>query len=199
MSRGVNQGLKQRLVGTLVLLALVVILAPVLFNFDERPAVDSTSQVPPAPEVEPVIFSEPQRPDDIPERDDDVLFLPEAPESPEELAASGTTEIDPASGSLSSAGTPGSSPITAPDPATVPADAWVIQVGTFSQRTGADALLQRLIEDGYKAYRGSQFRSGTELHLIFVGPLLSRAEADRQKAAIEQQHGLDVVLRRFSP
>lgn len=195
MSQGVNQGLKQRLVGTLVLLALAVILAPVLFNFDERPAVDSTSQVPPAPDIEPVLFSEPQRPDDIPERDDTDLFWPEAPET----AVTSTETEDAPEPEITASETSEPAVVAAPDPATVPADAWVIQVGTFGQKASADALLQRLMDDGYKAYRRHQFRNGTELHLIFVGPVLSRAEADRQKAAIERQHGLDVVLRRFSP
>lgn len=185
-----NQGLKQRLVGTLVLLALAVILTPVLFNFGERPAVDTRSQVPPPPSIEPVPFSEPQRPTDIPERDEAELFWPE---EAEEL----TEPLETAPAAV--ANEPEPSAVNPVDPAAVPADAWVIQVGTFSEQAGADALLQTLLTDGYKAYHRSQFRNGTEWHLIFVGPVLSRTEADRQKAAIERQHSLDVLLRRFSP
>lgn len=187
-----NQGLKQRLVGTLVLLALAVILTPVLFNFGEQPVVDSRSQVPPAPNIEPVHFAEPQRPDDIPERGETELFWPEEAdelmESPEAASVASTVAAE--------AQAPNAQQV---DPASVPADAWVIQVGTFSEQAGADALLNKLIDDGYKAYSRSQFRNGIEWHLIFVGPVLSRTEADRQKSAIERQHSLDVLLRRFSP
>lgn len=185
-----NQGLKQRLVGTLVLLALAVILAPVLFNFDERPTIDSVSQVPPAPAIEPVAFPEPQRPDGIPERDESELFWPGEPV--------GAPAPEPAPGA-SSGNTPETPVATRMDPVAVPADAWVIQVGTFGERARAEALLKTLIDDGYKAYQRSQFRNGTELHLLFVGPVLSRAEADRQQRAIEREYGLDVLIRRFSP
>jgi DedD protein len=47
-----NDGIKQRIVGALVLLALLVIFLPVLFDRNRVEPVDTTSQVPPAPKVE---------------------------------------------------------------------------------------------------------------------------------------------------
>lgn len=194
-----NQGFRQRVVGTLVLLALAVILAPVLFDFSDRPSMDESSQVPPAPAIDPVVFPEPQRPDDIPERSERELFWPEeavleadvSAEEPVVVAAPSTES--PATASSSGA------PQDTPRAEDIPADAWVIQVGSFGERAGAEALLQKLIDDGYKAYRRTQQRNGRELHQIFVGPVLSRAEADRQQAAIERQYSLQVLVRRFSP
>lgn len=203
-----NQGFRQRIVGALVLLALTVILAPVLFDFSHRPLVDQTSQIPPAPSIEPVVFAEPQRPTDIPERDERELFWPEEPTAAADGTA-GSAASEPVAvpdgflyeGSLAADGSSsadGSSLETSQSGEST-ADAWVIQVGSFGERTGAEALLQRLIDDGYKAYRRAQQRNGRELHLIFVGPVLSRTEADRQQTAIEDQYDLQVLVRRFTP
>lgn len=197
-----NQGFRQRIVGALVLLALTVILAPMLFDFSHRPLVDHTSQIPPAPSIEPVVFAEPKRPTDIPERDERELFWPEEPTAAADGAA-GSAASEPVAvpdgllyeGSLAADG----SSLETSQSGESTADAWVIQVGSFGERTGAEALLRRLIDDGYKAYRRAQQRNGRELHLIFVGPVLSRSEADRQQTAIEDQYDLQVLVRRFTP
>ncbi len=199
-----NQGFRQRVIGSLVLLALAVILAPVLFDFSGGPTVDETSRIPEPPALSEVPFPEPERPADIPEPSEPEPFPAPEPRVPAESNGSGsqvssrenraeTTEPapEPTTGEPSTPSEP-----AAAEP--IEGDPWVIQVGSFSERAGAESLLQRLVDDGFRAYHRTQHRNGRDLHLIFVGPLPSRAEADRVKADIERQYRLDVLVRRLA-
>ena len=60
-----NDILKQRLVGALVLIALGVVFWPVIFVQSERPALDRSSQVPPMPGMEKTVIETPQPLPDI--------------------------------------------------------------------------------------------------------------------------------------
>ncbi len=71
-----EEGLKQRLVGAGVIAALAVIFLPALFDRDERVELDTTSQIPPAPIVEPVNISKPSKPEGIKVPPADKLFQP---------------------------------------------------------------------------------------------------------------------------
>ena len=46
-----SNGLKQRVVGVLVLASLGLILLPILFDFADPKRIDRTSLIPPAPEI----------------------------------------------------------------------------------------------------------------------------------------------------
>ena len=72
-----DEKLKQRLVGAMVLMALAVIFLPSLFQQDERQKIDTTSQIPPAPVFEPVIIPKPVKPEGIKQPDLEKLFQPQ--------------------------------------------------------------------------------------------------------------------------
>ena len=55
-----NDGFKQRIVGALVLAALAVIFLPSLFDREGARYIDVTSQIPPAPDIQPIEIAAPE-------------------------------------------------------------------------------------------------------------------------------------------
>lgn len=95
-----DDGLKQRLLGALILLALAVIFIPVLFDRERMEPIDTTSQVPPRPAVKMLEVPEPRKPawsepvtaprqQFVPEADSSV---PDTFESTAPVVADGRTE-----------------------------------------------------------------------------------------------------------
>lgn len=78
-----DENIKQRLVGAAVLVALAVIFLPALFDKDERVAIDTTSQIPPAPTIETVEIPRPTKPEGIRVPPAGTLFQPEVVENAE--------------------------------------------------------------------------------------------------------------------
>lgn len=76
-----DDGLKQRLVGAFVLLALGVLFVPVLFDPDGRQGVDTTTQIPVAPQPAPTLvvpIPDPARPQNIePAKTPELMFAGE--------------------------------------------------------------------------------------------------------------------------
>lgn len=54
-----DDGLKQRIIGALVLLAIAIIFVPVFFDQERIVPLDRTTQVPLAPEIEPIEIEKP--------------------------------------------------------------------------------------------------------------------------------------------
>ncbi|MBV4503611.1 SPOR domain-containing protein [Pseudomonas sp. BW13M1] len=220
-----DKGMKQRMVGALVLVALAVIFLPMLFTREdemrqvrveapEAPAMPSLPQV----QVEPVQVPEPQP-------------LPEQNEQPpvvvNESTAPVTTPSQPIAPVATSAppvqpkpqtpvptppvakveARPAPAPSVAPAaPAAKPAapskiDAnglpvsWSIQLASLSNRAGAENLQKTLRSQGYNAY----IRSADGMNRVFVGPLIERAEAERLRDVISRQQNLKGIVVRFQP
>lgn len=76
-----DDGLKQRLVGAVVLSAVAVLFVPVLFDQHDKHKVDTVSQIPSMPNVDPVDYQSPNRPDGIDSAPQpDQMFVPEGGE-----------------------------------------------------------------------------------------------------------------------
>lgn len=196
-----DKGLKQRIVGALVLLALAVIFLPMLLSREDelQPVVVDAPAMPQAPsmpqiEVQPVIVPEPQ-------------LLPEEPE--ESLADESIAEA-PATADLAPVPLPAPpEPVAAP-PAPVAAAAqapasrldvnslpvsWSVQLASLSSRAGAESLQKTLRSQGHNAY----IRNVDGMNRVFVGPLIERAEADRLRDQLNRQHKLSGIVVRFQP
>ncbi|WP_370978872.1 SPOR domain-containing protein [Agaribacterium sp. ZY112] len=63
-----NDGLKQRIIGALVLVALAIIFVPVIFDKERITPVDRTTQIPKAPDIE--VLPLPERPASGPKREE---------------------------------------------------------------------------------------------------------------------------------
>ena len=195
-----DKGLKQRMVGALVLLALAIIFLPMLLSREDEsqrvqvdapvmPAEPETSEV----ELQPVAVPEPQLLPDEPIGADATLGLepsesivaeqPAAPVAPVTPAVTPKPEVKP------------------PEPARSKLDAnslpisWSVQLASLSSSDGAQKLQKTLRSQGYNAY----IRSFDGMNRVFVGPLIERAEADRLRDQLNRQHKLNGFVVRFQP
>jgi DedD protein len=188
-----DNGLKQRIVGALVLVALAVIFLPMLLTRqDERQQVEvevPTAPVSPgmpqnvAPDVEVPVVSEP-----VPAEPGQAL--PVEPQSaPEPVEQPATTEaaqpVPPPSAQP---------PSTRLDDSSLPVS-WSVQLASLSSRSGAEALQKTLRSQGYNAY----IRQVDGMNRVFVGPVIERKEADRLRDQLNRQHKLSGFVVRFQP
>lgn len=77
------------------------------------------------------------------------------------------------------------------------AEAWVIQVGSFSKSSNAESLKQRLQKGGHKAYVDQREYQGRPVYRVLVGPLLNRNTANSEKKNIDARFGVSSLVTRF--
>lgn len=172
-----DDGLKQRLVGAIALLALAVIFLPVLFDRDPIVPVDRTSQIPPPPEIVTVEIERPEQPD--------VVDLAPAPETMyEPTEEDQVIELGIEAPGLTAAGVPKS---------------WVLQVASFRDQSHAERLRDKLLDKDYPAYtRKADYKNGS-IYRVYVGPKLDKAALSEEKEKIDSQFELESMILEFKP
>ena len=214
-----DKGLKQRIVGALVLLALAVIFLPMLFSRQDemRQVVVDAPSMPKAPEmpavaVQPTAVPEPKAVDaevaqsQVPAAEQApaqaALPVPSAPVA-QPSAPIATLPQAPAPQPVAPAPRP-AAPVQQQAAAPAPAQhldgdnlpvSWSVQLASLSNRARADELQKTLRSQGYNAY----VRSVDGMNRVFVGPLVERAEADRLKEQLSKQQKLNGFVVRFQP
>ena len=189
-----DKGLKQRIVGALVLVALAVIFLPMLLSRqDERDSIEvevPTAPVSPgmpdtvAPPVEVPVASEP-----VPADLDQPLPLEPQPEPAAEPVVTPQAQPSPPAAAAAP-----QAPASRLDDASLPVS-WSVQLASLSSRTGAEALQKTLRSQGYNAY----IRQVDGMNRVFVGPVIERKEADRLRDQLNRQHKLSGFVVRFQP
>ncbi|WP_061239020.1 SPOR domain-containing protein [Ectopseudomonas composti] len=198
-----DKGLKQRMVGALVLVALAVIFVPMLLSREDemrRVVVDAPAmpQAPVAAEivVEPADVVEPealpQEPVPVDEIEPQVVEVPEQPKATPPPAAQ-PSKPEPAKTEQVASATP-AKPDARLDANSLPIS-WSVQLASLSSRSGAENLQKTLRSQGYNAY----IRTFDGMNRVFVGPLIERAEAERLRDQLNRQHKLSGFVVRFQP
>ena len=186
---------KQRLVGAVVLASVAVIFFPSLFDEPDNRYIGGESQIPPAPAITPVVIAEPRQPDNItpvpqPQQMyqlvDDPAPEPAPTETPEPVA---TRAPEPSAAE------------TAPG---LNADgvlkAWVLQVASFSEQARAEDLRDRLVKAGHKAFIRPLVNSkGQQVVRVFVGPNADRDTLVTLKAELDKSLKVNALIREFKP
>lgn len=171
-----DDGLKQRLIGAIVLLALGVIFLPVLFDRSPIAPVDRESQVPAAPNIVTVELPVADSPEvEAPAPDPESMYVPDETE---------VVDLTPEPAGLDQQGVPKS---------------WVLQVASFRSQKAAEALRSKLVENGFAAYT-RQLTLDEESHTrVLVGPKLDKSALMRDKEKIQDAFSLSAILLEFDP
>ncbi len=187
----VDDGLKQRLVGAFVLLALGVLFIPILFDRDGCLSVDRQTQIPPAPQVSPLVkIPDPVRPEGIdPAKAPEQMYQlveskavkPSASDAPVEKNKQPVKSV---SEGLTSKGIP---------------KAWTVQLVSYTSVGKADALRDKLIKDGYKAYTRTLKTSKGTVTRVYVGPKIEKAKAFAVKRQLDKSLKVESLVLRFEP
>ena len=202
-----DQGLKERLVGAAVLVAIAVWLIPWVLDGPEDGADTQASslQLPSAEEPMPM-RTQTLKLGDASEESAQPAPAPAPAAAPPPQPAVATAE--PAKDKTAAASEPQPQAETTLAAAAVPAERppaaaappkpeqpkavgdWTVQLGSFSEEVNAKRLAQRAGTFGYKAEVSSVRNSGKTLYRVRVGPQATRAAADAAASALKA-HGVD--------
>lgn len=188
-----DDGIKQRLIGAVVLVALGVIFVPSLLNREGRREVDLTTQVPPEPVVmpRPLEIPDPTPPANIPTPKpiDDNYSHQEQIAALEQDQTNASEVSDDESAPVTTSGL---------NEDGIPY-AWSIQVSSFESEANANAFERQLQDAGFTAYIRSTEANGTAVHRVFVGPKINRQTALETKAEIDKRFNTQALLIEFKP
>lgn len=198
---------RERLVGALVLVAIVVLLVPaILKGRAPEPAAAAPESAPvrriempigdqaPAPEEQVLVPEQlmpepppasPTREAQAPDRETPVPSSKTAPPPPEvpepRSVAKPTVAKSPAQ--------------STPTPNTGPASAWAVQLGAFSNKAKAEQLVAELRKRQFAAFLLEYRASGQVLYRVRVGPEQDRARAEATAARLAKEGFQPVVAR----
>ena len=77
--------------------------------------------------------------------------------------------------------------------------AWVIQVGSFTDKSNASVLVDKLQAKGYKAYTEDVTVKNSKSVRVFIGPMISKQAVLEEKSSIDREFGLQSNVLRFVP
>jgi DedD protein len=191
-----DQMLKQRLIGAIVIIALAVIFIPMILEGPDDELSPRTQDMPPPPTIDyqtevelavPEEASEPAESLADTTTEQEVSAMPEPPVSQPE-AVSVETEA-PAKPAEPAVAKPTSPAIPSRATTSISQGDWILQVGSFSQQANALSLRDRLKKSGYQASVKDVKSTGGTIHRVLVGPVSDRPAAEklRNKLASEQK------------
>ncbi len=184
---------KHRIVGAIVLVALVVIFVPMILSGREPP-----------PELKGAREAAPRA--EVTETKTVVTPVPvEQPQPPESSEAMKVVEVpvEPKPVPESKPAAPAEKPAEAKKPDPAPAkpaaakieDGWMVQVGTFTNLQNATRLRDKLKSLGLSVHTDTVTVSGKKAMRLRVGPFADRAKADRAQAQIRKETGVAGVVQ----
>jgi len=166
-----DRALKQRLLGAVILAALLVILVPEwLDGSGHRARHPKNIDIPPAPVFKPLVKFEPEQ--------EKIQPSPSISEA--------VVEAEPAEKAKNS---------QKPTPAVKSSiHAWALQVGSFKDETNALVLRDKLRASGYPAYV-EELKSSTKIpYRVRIGPELDRERVNKLKQTILEKEKIQGMV-----
>ena len=205
-----NLQLKQRLVGAIVLVSIAVILIPMMLDGnDSRRMPTDGSNVPAMPDYEFEAMEIPLRlpqgeerverqsaPADTPAEEPPVTAekTPEPSPTPRQQAkierkplVSGTDTVETVKVEPQPAAKPAPKPATKPVSPPEEGDAWVVQLGSFSSAGNANALRDKVKQQGFEVYVQKHSGDKGTSYRVRVGPVTGRTQAEALRDRIESK------------
>ncbi len=192
--------LQNRLVGTVILVALAVIILPDILDGEKQSNKDLFVDLPPKPTVKALVEPRALQSDEIAQDSQRQIELVDEVAVDDEPATVAESSAA-AQNSTEQAETVNVAPVTvasAPQVNTLPGAGWVIQLGSFRHQQNVRSLLEKLENAGYRAYsRPVKTTSGT-LTKVFVGPDLQKEKLEKALPHLQQLTQLKGRLTPFT-
>lgn len=177
--------LQNRVVGTLILVALAVIIIPDVLDGKKEQPVDPIETIPLKPESEESL----QQPKAL---SDELVAEPV-----NEKAQGDDSELTAESAEPIAENKELRAPPREPVEAEIDGKAWVIQLGAFSKEESVTRLVEQLKQRGYAAY--SEKSASGKITRLLVGPDTSQAELQKQLEPLKELTGLDGKVMTYKP
>lgn len=199
--------IKQRLVGSVILLALGTVFWPIVFVEPESPITISVEPIPAPPIVDQTPLPEPASPK--------ALVLAAVPE-PEALDQAEQIEVDmatqeregdtiisvealPEKGQLETLATRDQKPtVTLRDNAGF-ANAWALQVVSVAAEARAEQLVSDLVAKGYEAYHQRFDSADKSVWRVQIGPVIERNKLLALKPEIDASLKVNARVVKYRP
>lgn len=207
-----DDGLKQRLIGAIVLVAIAVLFVPSLFEKNSQRTVDLDTQIPQRPDVVTEILElpEPIRPNNTPpapaiEPINEVEVAPQSIAEANIPVSSDVQIVEPqviepqaVEPQVSEAATGSNS---APSASVLDNDGvpvtWSIQIASFESKPRALALIGKLQADGHQSYHREVRGSQGLRYRVFVGPKINKQHILEAKATIDKKYNTSAIVVEF--
>ena len=198
-----NQGAKQRIVGTVVLLALALIFLPIIFDGEGSYQAQVSSRIPETPIIS--ILPEPTQSRPVmvgnvetiePEVATTVSLIEEVAELVEEPSVAIATAEPISDVEITESAPAFSREVLQLSDAGLP-QGWVVRLGSFSDSENASNLVTRLQDAGYKAYSRVMRSSQESLTGVFVGPWLDRGQVNEYQQKLQEEFSLVGLVVRY--
>lgn len=222
-----NEVLKQRLVGALILVALGVVFWPIIFVEPGEQGGAEEAQIPPRPLVETTAVEPPDMAGLRPSREIEKPTEPESKTQERELLTL-APEAPPVTNTVSAASKPAVAksepapkvkPEPKPEPAPKPVETktrseapvkpaldadgipitWILRVASVSSSSNADKLRKDLLDMGHKAYVKKINSNGKTLYRVYVGPKAEKARLQKIQGSIDAKFGVKTLVTRYYP
>ena len=202
-----QQNTKQRIVGTVVLLACCMIFLPIVFDGEGSYEPALTSRIPDPPQI--TILPEPKQTRPVIIADSDIpavaspatdVSQPVSADQASETSAGtgltlaqGDTDVEPEVSESVPArtGQEGTLPQLGEDG--LPSG-WSVRLGLFSNADNAAVLLERLQKAGYRAYIREIESDEGQLRGVFVGPWLNRQLSASYQSSLQEEFQLAGIV-----
>ena len=200
--------LQNRLVGTVILVALAVIFLPDVLDGKKSGNADLFVEVPTQPNMRPVTGPEPFPAAEVQQAAAREIEIVD--EKPVDDMNGNEQEAENANASESK-------PVTAETPAaenenslaaqtvvetvvpeSVPNTGWVVQLGSFRHQKNVRDLLDKLEKAGYRAFSRPVQTSAGNLTKVFVGPDVDQSKLDKALPHLKEVTGLQGKLTPFT-
>ena len=206
-----NQNTKQRIVGTVVLLAVALIFLPIIFDGEgsyQRPV---NSRIPEPPVIPVMPTPDPVRPilenppvpvaeaiEDLVPVDvvDGVIIEPDFTAEVQTPAPTGATDEAPVPEPVDTVAAVDEPPSLPLDEQGLPMG-WSVRLASFAEDRKAQNLLTRLMDRGYRAYTRQINTSQGAQTAVYVGPQMDRAAMDNLRRQLQQEFNLNGMVVRF--
>lgn len=181
--------LKQRLIGALVLIIAAVVFLPMLLSGQDE-TVRVEVEVPDAP-----VMDESEIPAQAPLELPDPEPVPNMPAVADEAEPVAVPEPEAEQAPVAAAPPAPQPEVTAP--AAVASGNWVVQLGSFSSTANAESLRETLVSQGYNAYTLTARVEASEITRVFVGPVVDRAAASKLRDELAKRHGMNGLVTAY--
>lgn len=199
-----NDMLKQRLVGALILVALGVVFWPIIFVEPGQRSATEQLRIPPPPMIDTAPIESPDQeglrasPAESGGEEAGEAFIEDIIESP----ATTATVAEPAApdpampAEIHTREVPPERPVL--DSRGVPV-AWLLQVASVSSAAKADELRDQLLASREKAFVKKFTQSGKVFYRVYVGPNFERAQLEKIQADIDTRFKVHSLIVRYTP
>lgn len=180
-----KSAMKQRLVGTIVIGCLAIIFIPILLDGEGVSSPSLTTNIPESPPMPAVPDITPVRPEITADTSTGPDMETSAEVADETSATDTVTDAPPAPArpQLTAAGVP---------------ETWAVRLGSFGEAANAETLVKRLRDNGYKGFSRPLQTSRGPLTGVYVGPVLTEADAAGLQRELARAFELEGVVVQFS-